>query len=468
MINISKRQLVYSFDKKGALMNDSQVNGSFAWLFATRRFLCGMLGRKKNRGYIRISFALLFTVLAVLWIFNRMATNQRLKDQSTANVKIQHTRSNLQELAKPKDKSAYRIPSQRMEESQQRFIHLKKSTDDSIQEEEIEQEIINDEVYESRTDSGGDPAMLLYSEDLGSSPSADDDSKLGGSDDPATFMYSEDEGLNQSADNNHARSMADLVRSIENLETAETNQMGQAIRDVWIIAADLDAPDEALETLEYFIMEHNDKELIDLANSAIEDLQRVLESKQGSQIQAGIAEGYDDEDQSGPSGQIALTNSHDDPKVPESSEVPAILQAQMEDLSEQALFDTDASKRGDAIQTLSNFRSDTAVDILIDAADDPEPMNRYLALQSLWISAADSPLGKDNLIWHSLQQAQDDMDTQVADLASKALKDLEQLEQNLAEAEAAISFEPEHYSEDVSPAGQMHEPDSRSDPSTND
>jgi hypothetical protein len=262
--------------------------------------------------------------------------------------------------------------------------------------------------------------------------------------------------------------MAGLLKCIENLETAETNRMEQAIRDLWIVAADLGTPDEALNALEYFIMEHHDTDLIDLADSAIEDLLRVLELKDSPQIHVDTSEANNDEDQTRTPGQISLTNSHDDSEVPISSEASAVLLTQMEDLSEQALFDPDASKRSDAIQAVSNFRNDAAVDILIDAADDPEPMNRYLALQSLWISAADGTREQEDFIWHSLLQAQGDIDTQVAELATRALKDLEQLEQNFAEAEAAVSFEPEFYSEDVSPADQMHDTDSRSDPSIDD
>jgi hypothetical protein len=321
---------------------------------------------------------------------------------------------------------------------QQKSAHYKTSTADSIQKEEAGQEIIDDDVYESIPDESSSPAA---------------------------FIHSKDGGSNQAADNNHARSMADLIRSIENLETAEADQMEQAIRDLWIVAADLGTPDKALDALEYFIMEHHDTDLIDLADSAIEDLQRALEIKESTQIHVDTSETDNDEDPTRTPGQIFSANSHDDSEAPISSEASAILQAQMEELSEQALFDSNASKRGDAIQAVSNFRNDAAVDILLDAADDPEPLNRYLAVQALWISAADGTQEQEDFIWHSLLQAQGDIDAQVADLATRAIKDLEQLELNFAEAEAAaetaVSFEPEHYFEDESPAGQMHGSDVR-------
>lgn len=392
-------------------------------------------------GYIRVSIALLLTVAAVLWVINYIVAKQGIEDPYTDKVKRHIIESPSQASAKSNAKIARQISLLKMKGSQEKSVRYKTSAADSLQKEDAGQEIINDEVYESIPDESSSPAAIIHSEDGGS---------------------------NQSADNNHARSMADLVRSIENLEAAETNQMEQAIRDLWIVAADLGAPDEARDALESFIMEHHDTALIDLADSAIEDLQRVLENKESPQIHADASEANNDEDQSGTPGQISLANMHDDSEVPISSEVSEVLQAQMEDLSEQALFDPDVSKRADAIQALSNFRSGAAVDVLIDAADDPEPMNRYLALQSLWISAADGPLEEEDFMWHFLQQAQGDIDTQVAELAGRALKDLEQLEQNLAEAEPAISFEPEHYSEGVSPAGQRHETDGRSDPSIND
>lgn len=394
--------------------------------------------RKSMRGYIRISFALLLTVAAVLWIVHPKSTRQDIEDPYNANG--HNAISNSQEFTRPDDKPVHQISSQKRKGSQQRFTNYKISAANHTLAEGNGREIVNDDIYKSNPDGGSDPAK---------------------------FMYSEDGGLNLSPDNNQVRSMSDLVRSIDSLEVAETSQMEQAIRDLWIVAADMGAPDEALDALEYFIMEHYDVDLIELADSAIEDLLRVLEMEQNAQIHTYTSGDNEYEGRIEDPGQISLEELSEGFEGSEDEEISSILLAQMEDLSEQALIDPDALKRGDAIQGLSNFRNDEAVDTLIDAADDPEPLNRYLALQALWISAADGPLNKEDLIWHRMQQAEGDTDTQVADLAGRALKDLEQLEINFPGAEAATSIEQAHYSEDFLPASQMHELDGRSDPSIN-
>lgn len=422
-------------------MNHSSFDEGRACFFAIRRCLSDMPACRNSCGYIRVSIALLLTVAAVLWIINHTVTKQGIEDPYTDKIERHLAQSPPQASTKSNAKITHQTSLRKMKGSSQKSARYKTSAADSIQEEGAGQEIIKDEVY------GG-----IYDE----------------SSSPAAFIHLEDGGSNQSANNNHARSMADLVRSIENLEAVESNQMEQAIRDLWIVAADLGAPDKALDALEYFIMEHHNTDLIDLADSAIEDLQRVREIKESTPIHVDSSEANNDEDQTGTPGQISSANSYDDSEVPVSSEASAILQAQMEDLSDQALLDPDASKRGDAIQAVSNFRNDAAVDILMDAADDPEPLNRYLAVQALWISAADGPLEKKDFIWQALQQAQGDIDAQVADLANRALTDLDQLEQDPVKVEAETAFGPEYYSEDVSPAVQMHETDGRSDPSLND
>jgi hypothetical protein len=392
-----------------------------------------MPARKRTRGYIRISFALLLTVAAALWIVHPKVNRQGMDDPY--NASRPNTMSNSQEFTKPHGKPVDQISSQKRKGSQRRFTDSKISVADSSIEEGDGPGSINDEVHISGS---------------------------GESSDPAIFTSSEDGGFNQ------VPSMSDLVRSIENLEAAETFQMEQAIRDLWIVAADLGAPNEALDALEYFILEHNDADLIEMADSAIEDLLRVFEIGQDAPIITYASEDKENDSQIEDPCRISLAEFSDGLEGSENEEIFSIVQARMEDLGKRALTDPDASKRGDAIQALSNFRNDDAVGALIDTADDPEAMNRYRALQALWISAADGPLGKEDFIWHSLQQGQDDIDTQVADLATRALKDLEQLEQDLAEAEAIISFEQEHYFKDVPPAGQMHETDGRSDPSIND
>ncbi len=419
-------------------MSDSSFDRDSACLLSTRRCLGGTPPRKSIRGYIRIFFALLLTVAAVLWIVNQLVTRQGIEDPYNAN--LHNTSPKTLELTKPDDKPAHQTSLQKRKGLQQQLSDYKIAAAGYAVEEREGQESVKDDVYNSNPDVSSDPAI---------------------------FMYSEDGRLNQSPDNNQVRSMSDLVRSIEDLEVAETSQMEQAIRDLWIVAADLGAPDEALDTLEYFIMEHYDKNLIELADSAIEDLLRMLEMEQGAQVHTYTSEDNVYEGQTEDPCQISSAELSDGHEGSENGEVSSILLAKMEDLSEQALIDPDALKRGDAIQGLSNFRNDEAVDTLIEAADDPDPLNRYLALKALWISAADGPPEKEMFIWQRMQEAEGDTDVQIADLASRALKDLEQLEINFPEAEAVTSIEQEHYSEDVLPASQTNELDARSDPSMN-
>ena len=67
------------------------------------------------------------------------------------------------------------------------------------------------------------------------------------------------------------------------------------------------------------------------------------------------------------------------------------------------------------------------------AATGFEPDNRYQAVQALWFSAADG-LDPDGEILASLEQARQDPDDRIADLAEKALADLKALEERKAVA----------------------------------
>jgi hypothetical protein len=62
-------------------MNDSPFDRGRACFLTIRRRLKGMPVRKKTFGYIRVSFALILTVIAVLWSFNHYVTKQRTQDQ---------------------------------------------------------------------------------------------------------------------------------------------------------------------------------------------------------------------------------------------------------------------------------------------------------------------------------------------------------------------------------------------------
>jgi hypothetical protein len=93
-----------------------------------------------------------------------------------------------------------------------------------------------------------------------------------------------------------------------------------------------------------------------------------------------------------------------------------------------ALTEPDDTKRGEAISTVGLYRNAEAVAVLAEAAvQDPDPGNRLEALQSLWYSAADG-LDEDGEIRRLLEAAQSDPDEDIAELARKALADLDKLE----------------------------------------
>lgn len=99
-----------------------------------------------------------------------------------------------------------------------------------------------------------------------------------------------------------------------------------------------------------------------------------------------------------------------------------------EALTVTALEDPDPRKRGTAIGDVGLHRHDDAVTVLLEvAASESDPGNRYQALQSLWYSAADG-LDRNGDIRTTLEQAAQDPDPQIAEMAEKALKDLNALE----------------------------------------
>jgi hypothetical protein len=98
------------------------------------------------------------------------------------------------------------------------------------------------------------------------------------------------------------------------------------------------------------------------------------------------------------------------------------------EVAETALGEPDDELRGEAIHTLGLSRSGEAVAILVEvAADDPEPDNRFQAIQSLWHAAADGR-DEDGAIRRALEQALADSDPEIGELAEAALADLAKLE----------------------------------------
>jgi len=229
------------------------------------------------------------------------------------------------------------------------------------------------------------------------------------------------------SNNDHERTNDSLLKSISALENAEEVNKEKAIRNLWVIAADLDAPEEALEAFNFFIMQKNQMAHVELAEFAIKDLMQ-LKSRQDNVpniSHIGEAEKPIIKDNTGysPDGRsIAMEK-----KESENNILTSNSQKIFASLNDQAINNPDEINRRDAIRKVSLLRSKSAVDVLLAAADDINPKNRYIALKALWYSAADGLETEDNLIWLSLKNALSDIDPNIVNLAQMALEDLERL-----------------------------------------
>ena len=97
------------------------------------------------------------------------------------------------------------------------------------------------------------------------------------------------------------------------------------------------------------------------------------------------------------------------------------------DLARAAVAEPDAELRGEAIRSVSVYRGAEAMAVLTEvAAGDPEPNNRFQALQSLWYAAADGR-DQEGEIKRILEDARADPDPDIAELAKKAMADLDRL-----------------------------------------
>ena len=97
------------------------------------------------------------------------------------------------------------------------------------------------------------------------------------------------------------------------------------------------------------------------------------------------------------------------------------------DLARAAVAEPDAELRGEAIRSVSIYRGAEARAVLTEvAAGDPEPNNRIQALQSLWYAAADGR-DQEGEIKRVLEDARADPDPDIAELAQKAMADLDRL-----------------------------------------
>jgi HEAT repeats len=96
------------------------------------------------------------------------------------------------------------------------------------------------------------------------------------------------------------------------------------------------------------------------------------------------------------------------------------------EITQAAIAEPDPQLRGEAIQNLSLYGNTEAIAVLTEASvADPDPNNREKAVQALWNSAADN-LDSDDLK-SQLEKSRNDSDPFVAELATKAIADLEHL-----------------------------------------
>ncbi|NOY63177.1 MAG: hypothetical protein GXP10_08530 [Gammaproteobacteria bacterium] len=102
-------------------------------------------------------------------------------------------------------------------------------------------------------------------------------------------------------------------------------------------------------------------------------------------------------------------------------------------LTEQLQTAQSDEERVAALQALSIQRNDAGVNAWLEIANDVHVESRYQAVQSLWHSAADG-LDHDGRIAGALQQATLDSDERVAELAGRALADLENFKRTQEEA----------------------------------
>lgn len=97
------------------------------------------------------------------------------------------------------------------------------------------------------------------------------------------------------------------------------------------------------------------------------------------------------------------------------------------ELAQAAVAEPDAELRGEAIRSVGVYRGAEAVAVLTEvAAGDSEPNNRIRALESLWYAAADGR-DQEGEIKRVLEDARADPDPDIAELAQKAMADLDRL-----------------------------------------
>ncbi len=121
---------------------------------------------------------------------------------------------------------------------------------------------------------------------------------------------------------------------------------------------------------------------------------------------------------------------------------PVEMNGPPEEVCLQALYENESNdgKRLDAVTTLSLYREDSVIDVLIRTASDPRPEIRYRTLETLRYAAADG-LNRDGRITAALEYACSDSNQAVAMLARSALSELKQERTDRHEGISGSGFE---------------------------
>jgi len=232
----------------------------------------------------------------------------------------------------------------------------------------------------------------------------------------------------------------------EELKQQRRAEILKKIRELWRTAADEGVPDAALYKLEAALNDP-DTEVARLAQQALEDLRRLKE-RIAAETEAVTDESYTaDVENTGYDGETDTFATSETVMYAKGSEVEEYIDysEEIDALASRIRFEPDEEKRSSAVHDLGLYRNEASVDLLTEVMMDTDTNVRYLALQSLWYSAADG-LDKDGEIKSILQQTVSDSDSRIADLARQALDDLENLErQKAGETGESFSSQPDDF-----------------------
>lgn len=260
-----------------------------------------------------------------------------------------------------------------------------------------------------------------------------DDNSFKSADDKSSVDYLNDsEAEITLASNAYEHTDSVLFHTIESIEMADPEQVPELIEKLLNVAVDTNHHEMAIKALEDVAIQSYDSDIIAFAESAITELKRTI-NRQETLVIVTNPEFTNDTEKKKKESLYEASSSVEQERtqVLEAATSQAVDVAHYNKISHLrtiALDEYDEENRKQAIQDLSNFRSEASVDALILAADDPSPTNRYLALQGLWFSAIDGWENDRGDIWLCFRKATSDENSIVVDLAKKVITDLDRLQ----------------------------------------